>query len=334
MTQPVIEVKNLSKIFRRPLPRLRKLLRRGDQNDVVAVKDVSFTIGEGEIFGLVGRNGAGKSTLVKCIATLVEPTQGTVTVSGFDTVRHAEQIKKRIGLVSSDERSFYWRLTGYQNLLFFARLQGMREAHARQRIDELLDLFELRDLSRRRFREYSTGNKQRLAMARALLTDPPVLLLDEPTRSLDPIAADELRRLIRQWAAAAKGKTVLITTHNLAEVEQLCRRVAILSQGELRECATLEAMRAKYLGQEQVCLRLRALPSTNGFPELQSKIPTLRWQRLDNDSVQLQFSRETEDGSLNLVFDHLLKSGAEILDCQTSRPGLKEVMETIEQQGA
>jgi ABC-2 type transport system ATP-binding protein len=328
--EPAIQVDNLTKIFKRPLPRLRRWLRRPGESVVTALTDISLTVQPGEIFGLVGRNGAGKTTLVKAIAALMAPTRGSVKVFGVDVIKQSQDVKRCIGLVTSDERSFYWRLTGWQNLMFFSRLYGLDEAPARRRIEELLDMFELQELSRRRFHEYSTGNKQRLAIVRALLTDPPLMLLDEPTRSLDPIAADELRHLIRQRMHESGQKTVLITTHNLAEIEQLCGRVAILSRGQLKECGTLAELRAKYSGQEQVTLRVRRLSMEDGLSQLRHEAPTLVWEAVSPDTLEVKFFRQGEDDTLNRVLETLLHWGAEVVACDTTRLGLKEIMEIIE----
>ncbi len=149
-------------------------------------------LNEGEIFGLIGRNGAGKTTLTKIIATLVQPTDGKVSVQNFDSVKDEVKVRSLIGLATAEERSFYWRLTAEQNLLFFARLYGLKDAAAKQRIAEIFEQLDLKDLAKRRFSELSTGNKQRLAIARAILPKPPILLLDEPTRSLDPLAAQAI----------------------------------------------------------------------------------------------------------------------------------------------
>jgi ABC-type glutathione transport system ATPase component len=146
-----ISVEAVSKTYPVPLARARGLLRMKPREPVVALTDVSFEVGEGEVFGLIGRNGAGKTTLAKIIATLVQPTSGRVTVRGFDSVRDEEQVRAQVGLASAEERSFYWRLTVEQNLVFFARLYGMAGRAARRRIDELLARFELESLRRRRF---------------------------------------------------------------------------------------------------------------------------------------------------------------------------------------
>ena len=195
-----ISISHLSKTYPVPFARLKAFLRRKTKAPVEALRDVSFDVYRGEIFGLIGRNGAGKTTLTKIVATLVQPTHGTVTVNGFDSVDDDEKVRMQVGLSGAEERSFYWRLTSEQNLIFFARLYGLSDRLAKQRIAALFAQLELEEVRRKRFGELSTGNKQRLAVARALLPNPPVLLLDEPTRSLDPLAASRMRELIKTLA--------------------------------------------------------------------------------------------------------------------------------------
>src|SRR6059058_3107789 len=227
-----VSIDHLSKTYPVPFLRLKKFFRRKFKPPVEALRDVSFQIREGEIFGLIGPNGAGKTTLTKIIATLIQPTSGEVAVRGNDTVRDDAQVRRDIGLASAEERSFYWRLTAEQNLLFFARLYGLSGPEAKRRIKTSFEMFELEELARRRFAELSTGNKQRLGVARAMLAKPPVLLLDEPTRSLDPIAAARMRGMIKSLTQDdAKRVTVFLTSHNLTEVEELCDRVAVIGAG-------------------------------------------------------------------------------------------------------
>jgi ABC-2 type transport system permease protein len=204
------------------------------------VDAVDLSIAPGELFGLLGPNGAGKTTLVKMLATLVEPTGGAAEVCGYNLLR-ATAIKAAIGLVTTDERSFYWRLTGRQNLDFFAALHGLSDV--RGRVAEMLTLVGLEDAADRSFKEYSTGMRQRLAIARALLHRPQVLFLDEPTRGLDPAAIQALHSFIREDLTGRQGLTVLLTTHWLQEAEKLCDRVAILHKGRLRGCGTLAELR-------------------------------------------------------------------------------------------
>ncbi|MBV9958604.1 MAG: ABC transporter ATP-binding protein, partial [Acidobacteria bacterium] len=260
MRSPVaVSIEHLSKTYPPQLARLRQFLRRPVKPPVEALTDVSFDVREGEIFGLIGRNGAGKTTLTKIVATLVQPTSGSVTVRGFDSVRDDAQVRAQVGLATAEERSFYWRLTAEQNLMFFARLHGLNDAQARRRIIEVLRQLELLELATRRFGEMSTGNKQRLAVARALLAKPPVLLLDEPTRSLDPLAASRMRELIAALASGTPPVSVLLTSHNLAEVEELCRRVAVISQGRIRALDTPQALRALHRQSEHMSITAAGL---------------------------------------------------------------------------
>jgi len=326
-TSRAVEINQLTKVFSSPTGLLKKLYRT-TKTRVIALKDVNLTVNEGEIFGLVGRNGAGKTTLIKSISTLIEPTSGQIRVFGYDTVKQSGEVKARVGLVTSDDRSFYGRLTGEQNLMFFARLHGIDDNQARRSIKVLTELLELEEQKGKRFHEFSTGNKQRLAIARALLTDPPLILLDEPTRSLDPIAASDLRRMIRE--RMSRGKTIIITTHNLPEAEELCGRVAILSRGEIKECATLDELRAKYGSHERVVLQIRQPLTHDGLGSLAARISTLQYREVADRTVEVEFTRQSGDQLLHEVFSSLLASGAEIVNCQTCHVGLKEIMERIE----
>ncbi len=224
------------------------------------VDAVDLAIAPGELFGLLGPNGAGKTTLVKMLATLIEPTGGRARVGGYD-LRHATAIKAAIGLVTTDERSFYWRLTGRQNLDFFAALHGLPKV--RSRVAEMLALVGLEEVADRTFKEYSTGMRQRLAIARALLHRPQVLFLDEPTRGLDPAAIQALHAFIRDDLTGRQGLTVLLTTHWLQEAERLCDRVAILHKGRVRGCGTLAELRG--LIGETARFRLRVSGGTQAL---------------------------------------------------------------------
>jgi ABC-2 type transport system ATP-binding protein len=209
----------------------------------------------GEIFGLLGPNGAGKTTLLKILSCLVLPDAGRAELYGCD-VRHEDKVKFRLGLVHSDERSFYWRLSGRDNLRFFARLYDVPGKRINARIDELLHKVDLTEAAPRRFSDYSSGMKQRLAIARALLHDPPILLMDEPTRSLDPAASLSLRALIRDELKGRDGKTVLLATHNLREAEALCDRIAILVAGTVRQVGTIAEVRRWGIDERQFRLEV------------------------------------------------------------------------------
>jgi ABC-type multidrug transport system, ATPase component len=296
-----ISVRNLSKTYPVPFRRLRAFFRRPVKDPVEALRNVSFEVETGEIFGLIGRNGAGKTTLTKIVATLVQPTTGSVAVRGHDSVTHDEYVRRDIGLATAEERSFYWRLTAEQNLMFFARLHGLSDRVAKQRIRELLAKLELEEVARRRFGELSTGNKQRLAVARAMLTNPAVLLLDEPTRSLDPLAAARTREIIRSLAQQDPPVTIFLTSHNLGEVETLCGRVAIISRGSIRAIDTPRNLRDLSSGSEMVHITVAG-------------------------GERISFAREHLDEKIR----ELHKDDKRIIDVEMERATLLDVLERYE----
>jgi ABC-2 type transport system ATP-binding protein len=327
-----VVVRHLSKTYPVALARLKKFFRRKSSTPVEALRDVSLTIRAGEIFGLIGRNGAGKTTFAKIIATLVQPTEGTVVVRGFDSVKDEERVRAQVGLASAEERSFYWRLSIEQNLLFFARLYGMDDRAARRRIAELISLFELEELARRRFGQLSTGNKQRVIAARAMLSDPPVLLLDEPTRSLDPIASAEMRATIRRLAAGSPPKTFLLTSHNLAEIEELCDRVAIISRGSLCALGTPRELRSVHRATERVKLLLRG--ATRELIEQRFAAFALAEFEAQQvgANVEVVFTREVEDRKLDEVLYAVREARGEVVSVDVERATLLDVLEKYERE--
>jgi ABC-2 type transport system ATP-binding protein len=231
-TNASITVSRVSKTFHPLQLRFKSLTPITKQPAVHALRDVSLTVCPGRVLGVLGTNGAGKTTLIKMLATLVLPTTGDITVGGYHSEREAGQVRRLIGLVAPDERSFYWRITGRQNLEFFAAFYGLSPKHARMRITELETRLGLEALDRW-YGMYSTGMRHRLAIARGMLHEPQILLLDEPTRSLDPLAAVCLQSLIRDQLVRVEGRTVIIATHNLHEAEAICDDVVVLHQGRV-----------------------------------------------------------------------------------------------------
>jgi ABC-2 type transport system ATP-binding protein len=326
-----LSVRNLSKTYPLPLARLRNFFRRTTKPPVEALRDVSLEVREGEIFGLIGPNGAGKTTLTKIIATLVQPTAGAVTVKGYDSVLDEEKVREQVGLATAEERSFYWRLTSEQNLLFFARLYGIRSDAARMRIRELFARFEFEEMARRRFGELSTGNKQKLAVIRAMLAKPPVLLLDEPTRSLDPLAAARMRALIQSLSTAKRPVSILLTSHNLAEVEELCTRVAIISRGQIRAIDTPGNLRALHKQTERVRLTVTGITRERAARVLGNQPDDFELHALDQ-SLVVVFTRETGDDLLDGAVRALLEAGARITDLDSERATLLDVLESYERE--
>ena len=199
--------------------------------EIEAVRGINFAVEPGELFGLLGPNGAGKTTTIKMLITLLIPTGGEARVLGLDVVNQAREVRRRIGYVFGGERGVYERLSGYDNLRYFAELYGVPAREQKGRIEELLELVGLKGREHERAEGYSRGMKQRLHVARGLLHDPEVLFLDEPTIGLDPVGAREVRATIASLTEA--GKTVLLTTHYMFEADALCDRIAVISKGSI-----------------------------------------------------------------------------------------------------
>ncbi|MGD8507015.1 MAG: ABC transporter ATP-binding protein [Candidatus Bathyarchaeota archaeon] len=221
-----VVAEHLCKVFN-----VTKGVLRRTKTPVVAVKDVSFEIDYGELFGLVGPNGAGKTTTIKMLTTMLIPTSGAATVLGHDIQKDVTEIRERIGIVLGGERGLYTRVNAIDNLRYFADLYGVPVNIRDKRIKELLQFMGLWDRAKDRVETYSKGMKQRLHLARGLINDPQLIFMDEPTIGLDPEIAKDTRKMIRELVE--KGKTVLLTTHYMFEADELCKRVAIIRNGEI-----------------------------------------------------------------------------------------------------
>ena len=226
-----IEVKDLTKRY---TSSLKKGWFRREKIIVKALKKISFNVKYGEVFGLLGPNGAGKTTTVKILATLLLPDGGSAKVAGYDVVEFSSIVRNNIGVTLTVEKGFFWKLTGRENLKYFGMLMGIRGDKLNRRVNELLNILGLERLgvSDKFYEEYSLGMKARLSLARALLKDPPILILDEPTLGLDPPSARAMRELLIKLAKE-DGKAVLLTTHNMFEAEMMCGRVAIIDEGRI-----------------------------------------------------------------------------------------------------
>jgi len=257
----VISIRNLTKTFRvgRMLGRLVKRPSPGT-GDTEVLKGVDLEVCRGEVFGLLGPNGAGKTTLLEILSTLLLPTSGQASVCGHDVVREAAQVRRVVSYCGA--ANFYPRLTGAVNLEFFALLNNLRPQEAKERIKAVLRQVGIDGKADVPFQHYSEGMKQELTLARALLPDPDVLLLDEPTRSLDPLLQGEIRKLIRRLLVEQLGKTVLLVTHSLLEAEQLCDRLAILHRGRIVTVGTPEDLKRTLGGTDLATAFERAVGAT------------------------------------------------------------------------
>ena len=259
-----IAVSHLRRTFKSSIGVIKRTTK-----EIVAVDDISFEIQEGELFGLLGPNGAGKTTTVKMLTTLLIPTSGMAFVQGFDVVAQAEEIRKRIGFIFGGERGLYWRLSGVDNLRYFASLYSIDPDITKKRIPYLLEMVGLNGRGEEKVQGYSRGMKQRLHVARTLLHDPAVLFLDEPTLGLDPVGAREFRQVILNLQS--EKKTILLTTHYMFEADALCDRIAVINHGRIVALDTpnglkmqvrdLNIVEVETFGAPETALdKLRALP--------------------------------------------------------------------------
>jgi ABC-2 type transport system ATP-binding protein len=291
-----VEARNLRKIFR---TREGGILFRGKQREIVAVNDVSFYINFGEIFGLLGPNGAGKTTTIKILSTLLLPDSGEAWVNGFNVVTEAKMVRESIGVSLYSDRGFYWKLTGRENLMYFARLYHLQRDYAEKRINELFNMLDLAGDADRLVEEYSTGMKSKLNIARALLHDPPILFLDEPTIGLDPNSARKVREVVLELKK--QGKTILLTTHNMFEAEYLSDRVAIINKGRIIAIGTPRELKEKVSGKRVVELEV-----SGNYRKLEAGLKDIGGV----EAVSLQ--ENNGSGYTSLI--RIIYSGDEVLD--------------------
>ncbi len=312
----VIETQNLTKQFA-SRGGWRRLARKAPHS---AVNSVSLTVERGELFGLLGPNGAGKTTLVKMLCTLVLPTRGTAKVAGYP-LQQAARIRAAVGLMVTDDRSFYWRLSGRENLRFFAALHRIHDKAAERRVDEVLEQVEMATAADHRFSDYSSGMKQRLALARCLLHRPRLLFLDEPSRSLDPLATRRLHGMLLQLVAAQRV-TIFLITHDLSEAEALCSRVAVMHQGAIRSVGEPAAMRRTLRQKLQYDLLVDRL-SGEAEAQIRRQAPDLQVEAAGG-GLRLGLTVATEGQALNTVLDVLRGGGSTIFSIESKAPSLEE----------
>ena len=235
------------------------------RRQTVAVEDVSFVVPGGTIFGLLGPNGAGKTTTIKMLSTLLIPTGGTATIGGFDVVRDEGQVRRQLGVVLGGDRGLYAKLSARDNLRYFGALYGLHPTVIARRTEEALDLVNLRGRADERTEHYSRGMKQRLHLAKAILHDPPILILDEPTIGLDPASALALRQAI---GALVPDHTILLTTHDMHEADDLCREIAIVDGGRIVAQGSPAALKGRVAGERRIIVSLPGALTAAAIAEL------------------------------------------------------------------
>ena len=310
----VLQVKALTKAYRQ---------RRAEA--VVAVDHVSFAVDKNEVVGLLGPNGAGKTTTIKCIAGLIKPTSGEIWLDGVDALRRPNKAMERVAALLEGNRNIYWRLTARENLQFFAGLQGLPARKVRGHIDELIELFDLREKERTTARKLSRGMQQKLALACALIRGTEVLLLDEPTLGLDVETSYEMRHVLKQMAARGE-RTILLSSHDMHVVQDICERVIIINNGRvvvddrvrnLMKLFQASAYRFELEGQlvDDVALKLK------------QRFPLLALSATDHCTY---IDADLKDGSeLYQVLDIVKQGNAQVRSIGHKEPNLEEIFLTI-----
>ncbi|MGR3765961.1 ABC transporter ATP-binding protein [Rossellomorea sp. NS-SX7] len=309
---------------------------RSEKKQKVAVENLSIKLYPGEIIGLLGLNGAGKTTTIKMISTLLEPTSGSITIDGLDTVKNRQSILEKINMIAGGERMLYWRLTGRENLMYFGRLYGLAEKEIISRSEVLLEEMGLKDAADTPVENYSKGMKQRLQIARGLINDPDYLLMDEPTLGLDAPIARQLRKTVKRLAVES-GKGILLTSHYLQEVEELCDRVYVIDKGELIMCATPSEVVKKAARYETLHLHIQdfkeeRLDYLNHFLNIpESDISLVR--KGDQSGVLLSIKTDSVDDLTPAILPWLMKEGVQIKNLTVEKPTLEDAIVLLSEGG-
>ncbi len=312
------------------------VLRNRKRGYIEALRGIDLQIKKGEVFGLLGPNGAGKTTLIKILCTLVIHDEGQAYVNGFDVKKEPGEVVKNLQAVLPESRGFNWRLTGKQNLAFYALLYGIPDKIARERVNYLLDLTGLRDRANDGYQQYSTGMQRKLLLCRALLRNTPVLLFDEPTAGLDPTAAADFRSLVRDKLSREEGTTVMLSTHNLNEAQDICDRIAILDKGKITACDTpgkiqLTIMDEKVfnitfmdsvLTDEESRKMMTALEAITG---VRAATPDIDRER-NFRGLSLRVDKSID---LSGILEVILKNGLKISRINTTEPSLEDAFMAI-----
>jgi ABC-2 type transport system ATP-binding protein len=293
---------------------------------IVAVDHLNIAIREKELFALLGPNGAGKTTLIKLLCTLLVPDEGTAEIMGFDIVKQSEKVRQKIGVVLGGERGLYWRLTAKENLWFFSQLYNMPRSEAINSINNLVEKVGLSDCVNQRVETFSKGMKQRLHLARGLLNDPDVLLLDEPTIGLDPVAAKEIRKLILT-ISKKEGKTILLTTHNMYEASDLSDRVAIIELGEIIVMDKPEILRQN-MSKGVLNIEIQQPPpNIEKILQIEGVVKQAVINKIDsqNDIISMRILTTGINEAPAILADTIIKAGGKIASLVSEIPTLEDV---------
>lgn len=310
-----IVAEHLCKIFN-----VTKGILHRTKTQVVAVKDISFEVDYGELFGVVGPNGAGKTTTIKMLTTMLIPTSGKAFVLGYDAEKDITKVRERIGIVLGGERGLYTRVSAVENLNYFADLYGVPKNVRDKRVKELLDFMGLSDRAHDRVETFSKGMKQRLHLARGLINDPDIVFLDEPTVGLDPEISIETRRMVKELAE--KGKTILLTTHYMFEADELCKRVAVIRNGEIVALDTPSGLK-KYVMDTSV-VEVEGFGITDKEVEKFKEVPDVLSISADLGENKQVLKIQTAKGSEIIAEVQQILRNSRIYDIKIKEPTLED----------
>lgn len=325
MIDYAIEVNQLKKEFetKKKTPFWKK--RNDKEKKFIAVNGISFHVKKGEIFGFLGPNGAGKTTTIKMISTLLQPTSGNIQVNGIDVMEKPTEVLKNLGTVLAGERSTYWKLTGRENLEYFAAMNGITGKFAEEKVNSLLNRFNLEKRADETVEKYSTGMKQRVALAKALIADPEILILDEPTSGLDPQSARNLRELILE--IKEEGRTILLTTHYMEEADQLSDKIAIIDHGKIIAMDTPNNLKNSLEDTHATVLELNNW-NQNILNEIKS-IPEIKnvHSKYQEDTGRWEIKVHMNNGSNNIndLISTITSANAKIINFRVEEPTLEDV---------
>ena len=324
MTAPAaIRTEDLTRTYRRPRKGwLRKRPPDGPA-EFTALAGVTLDVRPGELFGLLGPNGAGKTTLIKILTTLLAPSGGRAWVDGKDVVTEAEAVRPLINMVSGGESSGYGILTVRENLWLFARIYGVANDLLRARIDRMLDVVALGDKANARVSHLSTGQRQKMNFCRGFVTDPKILFLDEPTLGLDVTSARRIRAFLREWMTEDPARTLLLTTHYMAEADELCDRLAIIDKGRVLACDTPANLKRRV--QQYPIFELSLAPGADGVAEL-AKLPGVHQATKAETPTTVDVKIAlAEEAAIGAVVQRIATAGGKILTLKKVEPTLEDV---------
>lgn len=317
-TSLAIETKDLGRIYK--LRGSKKETRK----ELVALQDVNLTVERGELFGLLGPNGAGKTTLIKVLTTLLSPTSGWARVAGADVNAEPDAVRPRINMVSGGESSGYGLLTVRENLWMFSQFYGVPSKEANERIEALLDMVGMKDRMHTKSSDLSTGLRQKMNIVRGFLTQPEVLFLDEPTLGLDVGAMRDVRKFILDWLKADEERTLLLTTHYMAEAEELCDRVAIINKGRVLACDTPSAL--KHRLQKDALFEIQVSPLNGLTPQMLVDQPEVTKAAIEETETGAKLSLAlVEESALARVINLFTQKDVKVMNLTKRQPTLEDV---------